>query len=388
MVVPLLPSSLVRPEVLATSVQAVAELLSCCVLGVVAAKRGILGPVNVNALSKIVYGIFLPVLLMTNVAKTCVSQPVASLLPIPFFAVIQIAIGLFMSRFTMRLLHVDGNTEEGRETKVCSGFQNSGILPLLFLNALLRSNPDPAILARGVAYVSFYLMGWSPTFWTIGNEILTGHLNRQTDGSARVSDTGQELPAATPRLAERAKDVFGRTRTMAKKFLSPPIVGCVAGLAIGVLPPLQWLVMGPRAPLSPLWAALINLSTAYTPAGVLVLAGSLANCPPNGRLISKSTAKTIASVALLRWLLMPLATAGLLLGGLKLGVVPPDPMLLFVLMLESFMPPAQNSVIMLQVAGLQDAAGRNARTLCTTYLISILPVSVLLTTILTSLKLV
>lgn len=51
-------------------------------------------------------------------------------------------------------------------------------------------------------------------------------------------------------------------------------------------------------------------STAYTPAGVLVLAGSLANCPPNGRLISKSTAKTIASVALLRWLLMPLATAG------------------------------------------------------------------------------
>lgn len=67
---------------------------------------------------QIVYGIFLPVLLMTNVAKTCVSQPVASLLPIPFFAVIQIAIGLFMSRFTMRLLHVDGNTEEGRETKV------------------------------------------------------------------------------------------------------------------------------------------------------------------------------------------------------------------------------------------------------------------------------
>lgn len=60
----------------------------------------------------------LPALLMTNVAKTCVSQPVASLLPIPFFAVVQIGIGLFIARFTMRLLNVDGNTEEGRETKV------------------------------------------------------------------------------------------------------------------------------------------------------------------------------------------------------------------------------------------------------------------------------
>lgn len=32
----------------------------------------------------------------------------------------------------------------------------------------------------------------------------------ETFSHRAVSDTGQELPAATPRLAERAKDVFGR----------------------------------------------------------------------------------------------------------------------------------------------------------------------------------
>lgn len=64
------------------------------------------------------YGIFLPALLITNVAETCISQPVSSLLPIPVFAVVQIAVGMFVSRFTMKLLNVDISTEAGRETKV------------------------------------------------------------------------------------------------------------------------------------------------------------------------------------------------------------------------------------------------------------------------------
>ncbi|CAN0250926.1 unnamed protein product, partial [Laminaria digitata] len=130
-------------------------------------------------LRQIVYGIFLPSLLMVNVAKTCVSQPVASLLPIPVFAALQIGVGMLVSTAAMRLLRIDPNTEAGRETRVCGAFQNSGILPLIFLNAMFRGSPE--LLTRGVAYVSFYLMGWSPTFWTVGNGILTGHLD-ETDG--------------------------------------------------------------------------------------------------------------------------------------------------------------------------------------------------------------
>ena len=46
-------SSLVNPQVVSASMKAVAELLSCCVLGLVAAKRGILSPANVGALSQV-----------------------------------------------------------------------------------------------------------------------------------------------------------------------------------------------------------------------------------------------------------------------------------------------------------------------------------------------
>lgn len=48
-----LSSLILRPEVVLTSSKAVAELLSCCALGVLAARRGILSPVNVGALSKV-----------------------------------------------------------------------------------------------------------------------------------------------------------------------------------------------------------------------------------------------------------------------------------------------------------------------------------------------
>ncbi|CAM9941007.1 unnamed protein product, partial [Choristocarpus tenellus] len=108
----------VQPAVAAASVKAVAELLSCCGIGFYAAKQGILSPPNVSALSKIVYGLFLPALLVVNVAETVVSQPVASLLPIPIFATVQIGLGLLLSRLTMWALRVDPDTDAGRECKV------------------------------------------------------------------------------------------------------------------------------------------------------------------------------------------------------------------------------------------------------------------------------
>lgn len=51
--IPAAISSVVSPEVVVASGRAVAELLSCCVLGVLAAKKGILTPTNVGGLSKV-----------------------------------------------------------------------------------------------------------------------------------------------------------------------------------------------------------------------------------------------------------------------------------------------------------------------------------------------
>ncbi|CAN0264660.1 unnamed protein product [Ascophyllum nodosum] len=314
---------------------------------------------------------------MVNVAKTCVSQPMGSLLPIPVFAAVQVGVGIVATTLAMRVLKIDPNTEGGRATKVCGYFQNSAILPLIFINALFRGSPER--LTRGIAYVSFYLMGWSPVFWSVGKSVLTGHLDdaEKKEGNEDLTDAGtpKQRSISAKKLVANVRSIF-----------SPPIVACLVGLVIGLSPPLRWLLMRPGAPLEPLWAAFTNLTVAYTPSGVLVLAGSLANCPP-GDWFSEETRKTLLAVGTARWLFLPAITSALLFGGVKYGLVPQDPMLLFVLLLQSAMPSAQNSVIILQVAGLQDAAGRCARTLCTIYLLSIIPLSILLTAFISALSL-
>lgn len=55
--VPAAVGSVVNPAVIKASSRAVGELLCCCVLGVVAAKKGVLTPVNVAALSKVRVGL-------------------------------------------------------------------------------------------------------------------------------------------------------------------------------------------------------------------------------------------------------------------------------------------------------------------------------------------
>jgi auxin efflux carrier family protein len=233
---------------------------------------------------------------------------------------------------------------------VCSGFGNSGVLPLLFVTALFRGHPDPTVMPRAIAYVSFFLMGWSPAFWTVGYSTLTSHLNKDTTtaasptaadatGSSTATSsttTAAVKPAVTTAAAigassssvylstlsqpaggspssssalavvsKRAK-LFNLLRAVksklqsptATRILSPPIIACVLGLAVGTLAPFRWLLMDAQAPLAPFWNSLTVLANAYTPSGVLVLAGSLANGPPQQK-IDRATLKKVSSSTIL-----------------------------------------------------------------------------------------
>lgn len=156
------------------------------------------------------------------------------------------------------------------------------------------------------------------------------------------------------------------------------------------------------------WRALTGLAAAYPSCGVLVLAGSLANGPKEN-LWSKETAQKVGSlsmsaavyrsfvvpkldlillfppyaqllgISLVRWAIMPLATASMIWASIRVGLMTWDPLIIFMLMLQTSMPSAQNSVIQLQIANEPEAAGRLARTLFLVYTIGIIPVSALLT---------
>ena len=95
-----------------------------------------------------------------------------------------------------------------------------------------------------------------------------------------------------------------------------------------------------------------------------------------------------ACVSFTRFLISPLIMIGLLYGMSMIGLVgtqTEEPMVWFVCMLEAIMPPAQNSVVLLQVAGRSDEASQMAKFLFSIYTTAMIPIVALITLSLQSL---
>jgi predicted permease len=274
---------------------AVLNLVACCGVGVAASKARVLDQQAISALSRLVYNVFQPSLLFTNVLQTLATpnQSRGTLLLLPLAAALQILAAGAISSVLLRLVGLNRRSEAGREARICSTFANAGPLPLLFVDALFKNHPDPTLCPRAVAFISFYLLAWSPLFWNYGYGILTGGeggggregggvggggdvLNTQVllhkkdlegpvvgvgvtgsgNGAGRMMEEGSGKEKSTSTTAypqqqkqeECARDpgmfVLARVRRAVgsravKKLLNPPTLGCTMGALVGVIPPLR-----------------------------------------------------------------------------------------------------------------------------------------------------
>lgn len=251
----LAPVSLFLPAVFRSSLGAVSELALSAGLGFGAMRTGLVTQEGIAQLAQIVYNFLLPLFLLTSVLRTVVTYGLgAGMLCLPLAGAVQIGVALALASLSLRLLGVSRGTPNSRRFLVCASFGNSGVLPLLLTDALFRQHADPTVLPRAASYISFYLLGWSPIFWTVGSSIITG---------------------AGPGAAPGRAGGVGHVRLLARKVLTPPIVGALSGLALAVVAPRAWL----ESPASPLRLALTcmgNMARAYPPTALLVLCGSLA----------------------------------------------------------------------------------------------------------------
>ena len=363
------------------SLKAILKLVSTCGIGAYATKHGMLDKQALSVLSKLVFNIFQPCLLFVNVAQTIsnAGAPMDSTLFIlPIAAAFQIFLGFFLGKLLTWIFY--GNvqhSDDKNQLLACTTFANSGPLPLVFTDSLFRNHKDPTLLSKSVAYISMYLLMWSPLFWALGSSILS------PDESSLSR-------------AERNKQLLSR-------ILSPPIIACLAGLVVGLVPTLRTLWLSPAGLLNPVLEALRTLSSAYLPAVLLVLAGSLMpsedldpldtdlNIHQVVKPLGFDFAKRVAAVYVSRFLLMPFVAffvIGLIKRFFPFGAtLLADPLLLFILLLEACMPSAQNSTVILQLQGNQSAAASMARTLVAVYVLGVPAMSFWLAKILSVTKL-
>lgn len=371
----------------AAALRAVAKLIATCGVGVTAGKAGLLDKTALSVLSKLVFGLFQPCLLFVNVASTVAKLggtggPVTLL---PFVAALQILIGFTVGKFVSLLIYgKDQTSEDAKQLQMCTTFGNSGPLPLVFVDALLRTHADATYLPKSVAYVSLYLLGWSPLFWIFGPAILA-----PTKDESKQEDRSEKM------------------KELASRVFSPPVIGSLFGMVVGAVPFLRNLFLSAGGILNPLFEAARTLGAGYLPAVLLVLAGSLTPPTPTveeaaaaAAVAAAAPAKTDSTLALVkqigsiyaaRFLLMP--TLGFALLGLAkkhlpaFAVLLADPVLVFVLLLETCMPSAQNSTVILQLQGRRGAAARMAQALMFIYVLGVPAISYWLVKILVLTKL-
>ena len=351
----------------------ISKLLSTCGIGALAGKLGILDQNALSVLSKLIFSIFQPCLLFVSVSNTVFkltsnADPTAMIV-LPLAAFAQIVLGFVVGKVLTALIYGFADVESARLLQICTTFANSGPLPLVFADGIFQYHPDKALLSKSISYISLYLLGWSPLFWIVGPAILSSK-----DATANSQST----------FIERAK-------VTAKRVLSPPVLASLFGMLVGITPILQKLIIAQEGLLHPIYEAMKTLGAAYLPTVLLVLAGSLSaattgsvdssKSPDSEALVqrlkeSRSFSLQVASIYLARFLLMP-SLAFALLGAAKkyapgaTAYLAKDPMLLFILLLETCMPSAQNSTVILQLLGQKSAAGALAKVLMVTYVLGV-----------------
>ena len=386
---------------------AVGKLLCTCGIGFSAGRAGLLDQNAISVLSKLIFTLFQPCLLFVNVMTTVATvgkEGGVALYILPLMAMFQIAVGYGLGYLLSRLLYRnDIGSESAKQLRACITFANSGPLPLVFADGLLRNHANPALAPKSVAYISLYLLGWSPLFWIIAPSIL--------NPSKRVKVTDEE-------------SIVQQRKILLKRMFSPPVAASMLGMLIGFTPWLSKKFLSTNGPFNPLLEAMRTIGAAYLPSVLLVLAGSLSSGFSSGtgatRLYSVinrnegvvtdmgtvgmakiSTAHSsvagyefsdqtprrktddkmryilqLATIYLARFVLMPSLGFGLFKAA---SIYIPgaaelfrrEPLLLLVLLLQTCMPSAQNTTVILQLQGKKSAAGRLARLLMAIYVCGI-----------------
>jgi auxin efflux carrier family protein len=423
------------PRVLRIAVNAVLKLLAAIGMGTWLAGRkesNVLGPSAVQALSRLIYWLFQPSLVFCSVSMTlfhAVATPgglsTTALAMMPMAAVLHIGFGYLTAHTLIKLMRIRSATDEA-DIVVCSTFGNAAPLPLVFVSSLFSGSPG--LHADVTACISFYLLAWSPCFYAIAPLMMSAN----DESLATECDPSTQL--RVKRKGDDTEDEHGVTSTQLAlpSIVTPPVLGSVAGIVVGSVPFLSNLLLTPHAVAEPIYGAINTFAAAYLPSVLLVLAGSLVGqhivptvkvgasylrsvplastaslqtndshrpglasmevVSINGKRRTKlppATLKSMVCICLARFLVVPALTLVTL--RLFQSLMFDDEVnrrsrtvCSFVVLLESCMPSAQNSVVLLHLMGMDERAGRMARLLTALYVVSLLPMTILLNMILSS----
>ncbi|KDP34975.1 hypothetical protein JCGZ_09263 [Jatropha curcas] len=408
-------------EDLVTAIVPLMKLICLTVIGLILAhpKTQITPRATFRLLSKLVFALFLPCLIFTELGESITLQNIALWWFIPVNVLVSTLIGFLLGLLVVAICRPP--PEFNRFTIIMTAFGNTGNLPLAIVGSVCHTKENPFgehCHSRGVAYVSFaqwvavilvytlvyHMMEPPLEYYEIVDErceieeqitpadvsrpllveaewpgiedketehAKTPFIARTFNSLSSLSHTNfpdlelsGEDAATSPRsircLAE--PKVMRRIRTVAEQtpiqhILQPPTIASLLAIIVGMVPQIKSFVFGYDAPLSFVTDSLEILAGAMVPSVMLILGGMLAEGPNE----SKLGLRTTIGITIARLLVLPLLGIGVVILADKLNFLEQgDAMYRFVLLLQYTTPSA---ILLGAIASLRGYAVKEASAL-------------------------
>ncbi|KAL2319910.1 hypothetical protein Fmac_028879 [Flemingia macrophylla] len=344
----------------------------------------ILGETARKNLNTLVYIVFSPTLVCSSLAETITLRNVVILWFMPVNILLTFVIGTILGLLVVKLTRVPRNLQ-GLVLGCCAS-GNLGNLPIIIVPAVCKQSGSPfgdvnVCYKNALAYASLSMALGSVYIWSyaynlvrlyapkISNEIIADDrsmvnlVSSTTKTDSENPSTGLPIAIADDRSQNenhvkhleiqctmrdgqieevpKKKTIMKQLKTLLKKInlkvlFTPSTIGAIVGLMIGIVPQFRKLLIGDSAPLRVIEESVVMLGYACIPAMTLLVGANLIK-GLNG--LGKHF-PLIVGVVVVRCFALPAIGVGMVKGVVRLGLIHPDPLYQFLLLLQFALPPA------------------------------------------------
>ncbi|RZB79003.1 protein PIN-LIKES 3-like [Glycine soja] len=341
---------------------------------------------NVNLLGKdariqvnhLVHYVFNPALVGGNLADTITFENVVLLWFMPVNILLTFIIGSALGWILIKLTRAPKHLE-GLILGVCSA-GNLGNLPIIIIPAICKDKGSPfgdsnVCYQYGMAYASLSMAVGAVYTWTYVYNIMrvSASVVPKDDyrtSSFRLEASGEFLefipeeessePENPPKdnmddytlllssieseenvklpISAKIKQQFGNllVNSNFRAIFSPATLGAIVGFIVGVVPQIRKLMIGGDASLHVIQDSVTMVGEAAVPIITLIMGANLLK----GLKGANTSIWTVIGIIVVRYIFLPILGILVIKGATQLGLVQPDPLYQFVLLLQYALPPA------------------------------------------------
>ncbi|KAJ6776644.1 hypothetical protein OIU74_000768 [Salix koriyanagi] len=329
-------------------------------------------------LNNLIFYVFSPALVSSQLAGTITLQSLATLWFMPVNILLTFIIGSALAWILIKITRTPPHLQ-GLVIGCCSA-GNLGNLLLIIVPAVCSESNSPfgdstVCASYGMAYASLSMAVGAIYIWTYVFIIMRIYADNSAGNIENVSTADSEsytealLPSSEksschdhsahgelPETLSDGKKVTFMERTLGrfkkfaantnlKKVFAPATIAAICGFIIGIVSPIRKLMIGDGAPLRVLESSASLLGQASIPCMALIMGSNLLK----GLKRSEISVSVIAGIVAVRNFFLPLIGIGIVKAAHHFGLVGSDSLYQFILLLQYALPPAMAIGVMAQL---------------------------------------